>query len=53
MARPVLAPPGRPAIARALRKALAETAKDPAFIAEMTASKSEVRYLLAEAVLRT
>jgi tripartite-type tricarboxylate transporter receptor subunit TctC len=53
MARPVLAPPGVPPDRlAALRRALADTAKDPAFIAEMTASKSEVRYLSAEAVLR-
>lgn len=53
IARPVLAPPDTiPGRLSVLRKALAETAKDPAFIAEMTASKSEVRYLSAEAVLQ-
>jgi tripartite-type tricarboxylate transporter receptor subunit TctC len=53
MARPVLSPPDIPPDRlAALRKALAETAKDPAFIAEMAASKSEVRYLSGEAVLQ-
>ena len=53
MARPVLAPPGIPADRlAALRKALAETARDPAFIAEMTTSKSDVRYLSGEGVLQ-
>jgi tripartite-type tricarboxylate transporter receptor subunit TctC len=53
MSRPVLAPPGIPADRlAALRKALAETAHDPEFIAEMKASHSEVNYLSGEAVLK-
>jgi tripartite-type tricarboxylate transporter receptor subunit TctC len=52
MARPVLAPPGIPADRlAALRQAVAETARDPDFLAEMAASKSAVHYLSGEAVL--
>jgi len=51
MARPVLAPPEVPRErVEALEQALRATMRDPAFIAEMKNSHSEVRYISGEAV---
>ena len=51
MARPVLAPPGVPhERAAALKQALRATMQDPAFIAEMKSSHSDIRYISGEAV---
>jgi tripartite-type tricarboxylate transporter receptor subunit TctC len=51
MARPVLAPPGVPADRlAALREAMRKTMSDPAFLAEMETSHSDIHYLPAEVV---
>jgi hypothetical protein len=53
MARPVLAPPDVPQErVKVLRDALRATMEDPAFVAELKKSYSEVRYLSGEAVQR-